>query len=131
MGELHFEWWVIFLFLAFLFIPLILSSIGIYYFISKKFSKVALIGAAMIFALHVTFAIAMSPTRPLELNLGLLGSPFSFVGAFFPPNKGSALFFALIGLVLNYFAVFSVVNFTHRIVNKIAKQCLKQRKTLP
>lgn len=121
MGDLHFPWWAIFLLLVFLFVPLIFSGIGIYYFISKKFNKTALFVSAAIFFPVVFFSILSRRAEPLALNLSLLGFPFSFLKSFFPPNISSDIFFSLIGLALNYFAVFSVVNFIYRIFGKTAK----------
>ena len=114
MSEIHFEGWAILLFLAFLFIPPILSCVGIYYLFSKKFSNIALVTSAIIFFSFVIFVILSSRAEPFLLNLSGLGFPFSFLNAFFPPNVSSDIFFGLIGLALNYFAVFSVVNFIHR-----------------
>ncbi len=118
MGEIHFEWWAILLFLAFLFIPLILSCIGIYYFTSKKFSKIALVVSATIFISLVILNLVSRRAEPLELNISLLGFPFSIFPSFLG-NGTPSLIFSLIGIVLNYFAVFGLINFTHRFFSTI------------
>lgn len=104
--------WIVLLFFGMLASFPVLSGIGIKFLISKKFSRFALFVSAAIYVPFVILALAKS-SEPLDLSLMLLGMPFTLGGSFILSSDGSFLFFALIGLVLNYFVVFSIVNSIH------------------
>jgi hypothetical protein len=105
--------WIVLLFLAMLVIFPVLSGIGINFLISKKFSKFALLVSAAIYLSIVILTLADS-SASLSFTLMLLGMPFTLGSLFFSASDASLLFFAIIGLVLNYFVIFGAVNFIHR-----------------
>jgi hypothetical protein len=79
---------------------LALSGIGIYYLISKKFDKIALIISALILFILVV---------PKSLN------PYSWMEII----KIYSNFISLTGLALSFFAIFSVINFIYRLIIKV------------
>lgn len=110
-------WAILLFFLVTLIVPFSLSGVGIYYFVSKKFSTTALIISAIIFFSLVVIKLINSWKDPLNINLNFLGMPFSGFAAFM--TGGFSILFYLIGMALNYFALFSVVNFGQRIFRKV------------
>ena len=94
--------WAILLFTAIFAAWFALSGVGIYYLISKKFDKVALITSAVIF-----FALIIPKSLdPYDWRVFIKLNSTNLVGLF--------------GLVLTYLAIFSAVNFIYRLFCKIA-----------
>lgn len=98
--------------LLILFTP-VLIGFGIKQFLSKKFSKIAITLSAVI---YVSFLILklLTSSYSNEAIVNSLGMPFSLAGLFLSDSPDSLLFFGLIGVALNYFAFFGVINFLHR-----------------
>jgi hypothetical protein len=99
MMEIHFPWWFVVLMLILYSIPLFLSGLGIYYLVSNRFEKIALIISTLIFLALIT-PKSLNPhhwSEFIKINSDLIG---------------------LIVLTLSYFTIFSVVNFIYRSVVK-------------
>lgn len=92
--------WIGLIFLAACAVFLFLSGIGIYYLISKKFDKISLIISALILFIFVI---------PKSFN------PYYWAEII----KLYSDLFSLTGLVLTFFAIFSVVNFIYRLIIKV------------
>ena len=118
-------WYVCLILFTTIIIPFTLSGIGIYYFVSEKLNTTVLIISTIIFFSVVTLRLFINPTGTLNMNLKFLGLPFSGFAGFvideFSPFEADKFFhlLCLIGMVLNYFALFGVVNFIQRIFSKV------------
>jgi hypothetical protein len=97
--RIEFPFWVYLLVLAAIFVYLALSGIGIYYLVSKKFEKITLILPAL---------IILGLIIPKSLN------PYHWVEVI----KIYSEFISLILVSLNYFVLFAVINFLHRLISK-------------
>ena len=118
IGTLPIDWSAVFLYLGLMFISLILSSVGLFYFISKAFSRVAFVISIIIFLLFVILKFFNGWGESLLSNLSILGFPFSLFSSTFLPTSILHISAILIGILLNYFAIFSVVNFIHRLSDR-------------
>jgi len=107
------------LFLAALCITSILCGIGSYYLISKKFNIFALIISAVILLAFLTFRLLNNWSEPFDSNLIVLGFPYSILGYLFPLKGLIFSLFCLIAIVLNYLALFSIVNFVQRTATRL------------
>ncbi len=96
----------------------ILSGIGIYYLVAKQFDATAIFISAVIFISLVTLQFLKNRQTSLDMNLSALGVPLGFVIVVFLLRRNPILAY-LIGIALNYFALFAVVNFIQRTFDKI------------
>jgi len=108
----------IFLIIAFSIAVLILSGFGIYYFVSGEFDTNAVVISAMIILSFAALQFFYKRQESVNTNLGALGLPSSFFIAIFL-GLGDAILPSLIGIALNYLAIFAVVNFIQRIFREI------------
>ncbi len=126
MGELHFEWWVVPLFLALIIIPPILIGLGVYFFISRKYSVTTLLIPAIILVLanllaySGLFTTTIGDSKGINFFFASIAFPASVWVGFFFDAKNYAILFHLISLALNYLCFFGIINFIHRLFVKIA-----------
>jgi hypothetical protein len=97
--RLEFAWWVTAIFLVIISACLSLSGLGVYYLFSKKFDKITLILAALI----ILFFIIPKSFNPYHWAESIrIYSDVFFLGV----------------ILLTYFALFAIINFTHRLFVK-------------
>jgi hypothetical protein len=112
--------WIIITFFAALAIIFILACMGIYYFASNGFNTISIVISAVIYVSAMFYVVVMGSWKiSLFDRLFLFGLPFSFLSNFFETIPGTEQIFCLIGLALNYLAVFGIVNFINRLISKI------------
>jgi hypothetical protein len=125
MGELHFEWWVFPLFLALLIIPPILIGLGVYYFISQKYSVTSLVIPVIILVLanllaySGLFTTTTGDSKGINFIFAFIAFPASVWVGFFFDAKNYAFLFYLISFALNYLCFFGVINFIHKLFVRI------------
>lgn len=111
--------WVILLYLAALAIIFLCACAGIYYLFSKEYNYISLVISAIIFISPVIYITAVYPFKSTFAGVGLVGFPFSFLAAFFDGSLVSVWLCVTIGVLLNFLAIFSVINFIHRMLSKV------------
>ena len=110
--KIDFPFWLIALFLAILIIPLALSCIGAVYLFARRFNAISLIVSAPIFlAIELLiFANYFDGHFPSPW-VSMMGFPFSIFSIFFlHSGMMTFVFISIVGMILNFLAVFSVVN---------------------
>lgn len=99
--RIEFPFWVYLLLLGMVFVYFALSGLGIYYLISKKFSKFSVILPALILLVLLV---------PKSFN------PYHWVELI----KIYSDLFVIICISLTYFALFAIINFLYRLIYKPA-----------
>jgi hypothetical protein len=117
--NLQIPWWWIVLFLAAFGGTTILCAVGIYYFISNKFDKTAFIISVVIAISLVIFISSITHSETINSILVVLGLPFSSLGVLFPLEGFPLFLSSLIAIAINYIALFSIVNFLHRLLAEL------------
>lgn len=110
---------LILLLFAALAVVFILICLAAYYLLSNQYGTVSLVAPAVIFLLIVTYTVFRYSRKDVLSVLCLLGVPFAYLGAINDLNSSefSRYIFIVIGIIINYFVLFGVINFTHRAVS--------------
>lgn len=124
--KLDFPIWVILLMLAVIFVPFLLSLSGIYYLTFKKFTKETLVIPAIIVFLLAILTIIRSWSEGIDVTIALIGFPTSLlISQLFYQSLGTFLFSSIIGLAINYLALFGLINFFQRLFFKMTAKPLE------
>ena len=88
----------------------VLGGISVF---SRKFSGIALFIAGLLYVPFVLYKIMSSFNSP-EVTAMLWGMPWTLGGLLISENENAPVFFGWVGLLINYLAVFAIVNFICR-----------------